>query len=173
MKKLWVIPILALLLAGCGGEKTLETGTDAVDAPVAATMQQVLVQLPEELSSPVLQSEKTGTLYICDDYSVTVQTVSAGDLNATIRNATGLNREDLQIMQTEENGIKRYRWVWATGGENGVQVGRGCILDDGNYYYVLTAQADEAATGRVQSAWKEIFGSFRLAQERENISTGS
>ena len=94
-------------------------------------------------------------------------------MNATIRNATGLNREDLQIMQTEENGIKRYRWVWATGGENGVQVGRGCILDDGNYYYVLTALVDEAATGRVQSAWKEIFGSFRLAQEREEISTGS
>lgn len=173
MKKLWVIPILALLLAGCGGEKTLETVNDTVDAPVVATMQQVLVQLPEELSSPVLQSEKTGTLYLCDDYSVTLQTVSAGDLNATIRNATGLNREDLQIMQTEENGIKRYRWVWATGGENGVQVGRGCILDDGNYHYVLTALADEEATTQVQSAWKEIFGSFRLAQERENISTGS
>jgi len=142
MKKLWVIPVLALLLAGCGGEQTLETINDTEDAPVVATQQRVLLQLPEELSSPVLQSEKTGTLYICDDYSVMVQTVSAGDLNATIRNATGMNREDLQIMQTEENGVKRYRWVWATGGENGVQVGRGCVLDDGNYHYVLTTLAD-------------------------------
>ena len=62
MKKLWVIPILALFLAGCGGEKTLETVNDTVDTPVVATMQQVLVQLPEALSSPVWQSEKTGTL---------------------------------------------------------------------------------------------------------------
>lgn len=173
MKKLWVIPILALLLAGCGGEKTLETVGDVEETPVIATMQRVLLQLPEELSAPVLQSEKTGTLYICDDYSVTVQTVAAGDLGKTIRNATGMEREDLQIMQTEEKGVKRYRWVWATGGENGVQVGRGCVLDDGYYHYVLTALADEKAASRVQPAWKEIFGSFRLAQEREEISTGS
>ncbi len=173
MKKLWVIPILALLLAGCGSEKTLETVGDVEETPVIATVQRVLLQLPKELSSPVLQSEKTGTLYICDDYSVTVQTVAAGDLNQTIRNATGMDREDLQIMQTEERGIKRYRWVWATGGENGVQVGRGCVLDDGNYHYVLTALADEGAVGQIQSAWKEIFSSFRLADEREGISTGS
>lgn len=173
MKKLWVIPILALLLAGCGGEKALETVSDEQETPVVATEQRVLLQLPEELSAPVLQSEKTGTLYVCDDYSVTVQTVDAGDLNETIRNATGMNRADLQIMQTEEKGVKRYRWVWATGGENGVQVGRGCVLDDGNYHYVLTALADEAAASRIQPAWKEIFGSFRLAQEREEVSTGS
>ena len=102
MKKLWVIPILALLLAGCGGEKTLETVGDVEETPVIATMQRVLLQLPEELSAPVLQSEKTGTLYICDDYSVTVQTVAAGDLGKTIRNATGMDRADLQIMQTEQ-----------------------------------------------------------------------
>lgn len=173
MRKLWVIPILALLLAGCGGEKTMETINDEQETPVVATEQRVLLQLPEELSSPVLQSEKTGTLYICDDYSVTVQTVAAGNLDATIRNATGMNGEDLQIIQTEERGVKRYRWVWATGGENGVQIGRGCILDDGNYHYVLTALADEDAASRVKSAWNEIFGSFRLADEREGISTGS
>ena len=173
MKKLWVIPILAVLLAGCGGEKTLETVSDMEDTPVVAAEQRVLLQLPQELSAPVLQSEKTGTLYICDDYSVAVQTVNAGDLDKTIRNVTGMDREDLQIMQTEENGVKRYRWVWATGGENGVEVGRGCILDDGHYHYVLTALADEKAASRVQPVWKEIFSSFRLAQEREQISTGS
>lgn len=173
MKKLWVIPILAFLLAGCGSEKTLETVSDAEETPVIATQQRVLLQLPQELSAPVLQSEKTGTLYICDDYSVTQQTVSSGDLDKTIRNATGMDRTDLQIMQTEEKGVKRYRWVWATGGENGVQVGRGCILDDGHYHYVLTALADEKVVSKVQPAWKEIFGSFRLADEREQISTGS
>ena len=173
MKKLWVLPILALLLAGCGSEKMMETVSDMEETPVIAAEQRVLIQLPQELSAPVLQSEKTGTLYICDDYSVTVQTVASGDLNATIRNVTGKDRADLQIMQTEELGVKRYRWVWATGGEKGVQVGRGCILDDGNYHYVLTALADEDAAGGVQSAWKEIFGSFRLADEREGVSTGS
>lgn len=173
MKKLWVIPILALLLAGCGGEKSLETVGDAIDAPVIATQQRVLLQLPKELTAPVLQNEKDGKMYICDDYSVTVQTVSAGDLNKTIHNATGMHREDLQIIQTQQGSVKRYQWVWATGGEKGAQVGRGCILDDGNYHYVVTVLADEEAVARVQSAWKEIFGSFRLADEREQVSTGS
>jgi len=173
MKKLWFIPLLALLLTGCGGEQTRETVSDVHTAPVVAAAQRILVQLPAELSAPTLQSEKTGTLYVCEDYSVTLQTVEAGDLNRTIREATGMTRDSLQIMETMQDGIKRYQWVWAVGGETGVQVGRGCILDDGAYHYVITAMADEENTGRVQAAWQEIFRSFRLAQEREEVSTGS
>ena len=92
MKKLWIIPILALLLVGCGSEKSLETVGDVQDTPVIPTMQRILLQLPQELSAPVLQSEKTGTLYICDDYTVMVQTVTGGDLDKTVRTVTGMNR---------------------------------------------------------------------------------
>ena len=142
-------------------------------APVVAGMQQILVQLPPEISTPVLQDEKTGMLYLCDDYSLVVQTMKAGDLEKTIQNATGKNKEDLQILQTKQGGVKRYQWMWTANGENGIQVGRGCILDDGTYHYVLTALADEAVAGKVQPVWKEIFGSFRLTADRENINTGS
>ena len=173
MKKFWIIPLLALLLAGCGGEPVRETVSDVPMAPVVSVAQRIMVQLPPELSAPALQSENTGALYICDDYSVTVQTVEAGDLSRTIREATGMRRESLQIMETEQGGVKRYQWVWAVGGETGVQVGRGCILDDGAYHYVITAMADEDAVSRVQPVWQEIFRSFRLAEEREQISTGS
>lgn len=173
MKKLWVIPLLALLLSGCGGDKALETISDVQDTPVSAMAQKILVQLPQELSAPALQSEESGTLYLCDDYSVTVHTVEAGDLEKTIRSATGMNKEDLQIMQTKQGDATRYQWVWATNGENGIQVGRCCILDDGAYHYVLTALADEGKAAEVQSSWKEIFGSFRLTEEREEINTGS
>lgn len=173
MKKLWIIPLLVLLLVGCGGEPARETVSDVPVAPVISVARRILVQLPPELSAPTLQSEKSGTLYLCDDYAVTVQTVEAGDLSRTIREATGMNRQSLQIMETKQDGVKRYQWVWAVGGENGVQVGRGCILDDGTYHYVITAMADENAVSRVQPAWQEMFRSFRLAEEREQISTGS
>ena len=173
MKKLWVIPLVALLLCGCGGDKTRETISDVEDTPVAAIAQKILVQLPPELSAPALQSETAGTLYLCDDYSVTVQTVEAGDLEKTIRSATGMNREDLQILETKQADAKRYQWVWATNGENGIQVGRGCVLDDGAYHYVLTAMADEDKVAKVQLSWREIFNSFRVTEEREPINTGS
>ncbi len=173
MKKLWIIPLLALLLTGCGGEKMLETVADVPVEPVVSAVQRIQVQLPPELSAPALQSQQTGTLYLCDDYSVTVQTVEAGDLAKTIRNATGMDREKLQIQKTRQGDTKRYQFMWTANGENGIQVGRACILDDGVYHYVLTAQADETVAGKVQSAWKEIFASFCLATEREAVSTGS
>ena len=173
MKKIWVIPLIVLLLAGCSKNSMLETVSDVPAASVVAPMQRILVQLPPELSTPALQSEKEGKLYLCDDYSVVIHTVQAGDLEQTIRNATGMEKDDLQIMQTRQGSGKRYQWVWTTNGENGIQVGRGCVLDDGAYHYVLTTLADEAKFGKVQSAWKEIFASFRLTTDREEISTGS
>ena len=173
MKKLLLVPLLLLLLAGCGKQETLETITDTMDTPVASVEQRIQVQLPEELSTPALESETGGSLYLCDDYSVTVQVVEAGDLPKTIRNATGMDIDDLQIIQTKQGENKCYQWVWSTIGENGTQVGRGCILDDGAYHYVLTALTDEAKTETVQMQWKEIFTSFSLATEREAVSSGS
>ena len=173
MKRMLMIPLLALLLAGCGGEKTMETVSDVQAAPVVANVQRIQLQLPPELSAPALQSQETGSLYLCEDYSLTVQTVDSGDLQKTIRNATGMDQKDLQIQKTQKGDAKCYQWVWTTGGETGIQVGRGCVLDDGKYHYVLTALADETVAGDVQPVWREIFASFCLATEREEISTGS
>ena len=173
MKKIWVIPLLVAMLAGCGKQPALETVTDMPYTPVVSAVQRILVQIPPELSTPALQSEQAGKLYLCDDYSVTIQTVEAGDLEKTIHNATGMQKKDLQILQTQQGDIKRYQWVWTANSETGIQVGRGCVLDDGTYHYVLTAMTNERSYEKIKSAWKEIFASFRLASEREEVSTGS
>lgn len=173
MKKVLIIFLVVVFLAGCGKKPALETVTDVLDTPTASVMQRVQLQLPPELSAPVMESEETGTLYLCDTYSVALQTVAGGDLEKTIRSTTGMEKEKLQILQTRRGDAKCYQWVWSSSGETGVQVGRGCILDDGAYHYVLTAQADEQAAYQVQSQWREIFASFCLAIEREEVSTGS
>jgi len=173
VKRLWIIVVIGMLLAGCGGQETLETVTDVIDAPVIAKVQKILMQVPQELSSPVMQSENGGKLYVCDDYTVTVQIVESGDLVKTIRDATGMEKKELQILQTKQGDAKRYQWVWTANAETGIQVGRGCILDDGAYHYILTALADEAVTEKVRPSWNEMFASFRLTEEREEISTGS
>ena len=173
MKKLWALALVALFLTGCGGEKSLETITDVQDTPVVSTTQQILVQLPPELSTPALQNSENGTLYMCEDYSLVIQTVESGDLARTIQNATGMKKEDLQIVQTQQGSAKRYQWVWTANGETGAQIGRGCVLDDGAYHYVITALVDEALAKEVQPVWKEIFASFRLTPEKEPINTGS
>lgn len=173
MKKLVTILMMAVLLGGCSKKTVMETVSDVLDVPTAAPMQQILVQLPPELSVPAMENTESGSLYLCDTYSVTVQTVEGGDLRKTIRNATGMETEDLQIMETLQEGNKCYQWVWSTNGESGVQIGRGCILDDGAYHYVLTALAEETAAGVVQPVWKELFASFQIVSGSENVSTGS
>lgn len=173
MRKLLVIPLIVLLLCGCSRQTMLETVTDEMAEPVVAAVQRVELHLPPELSAPALQSQENGTLYLCDDYSVTVQTLQSGDLRKTIRTATGLDKENLQVQTTRQGDVKRYQFMWTANGEKGIEVGRTCILDDGVYHYVLTALADEGAAGQVQQTWREIFTSFCLATEREPVSTGS
>ena len=172
MKKIWLILTVGLLLTGCSKQKAMETVTDVYMSPEQANKQQIMLQLPQELSSPVLQNEEAGALYLCDEYSVTVQTVPAGDLAETVHNVTGVEKENLQMLHTREGDTLRYQWVWAVNGENGIQVGRGCILDDGSYHYVLTALADEDSAWKMNKTWQEMFASFHLA-EGEYISTGS
>ena len=174
MKRIGVIIVsfAVLFFAGCSEQQILETVSDVHAAPAVAVMQQIIVQLPEELSVPALQDEKNGKLYLCDDYSVTVQTVEAGDLTETIQSVTGMDRKELQVLQTKQGDTVRYQWVWTSNGENGIQVGRGCILDDGSYHYVLTAMAEEENAKKVQTVWREMFASFRVVTG-EPISSGS
>ena len=173
MKKLVWIFLIAVLLTGCSKNATLETVSDVWDVPTTASMQQILVQLPPELSVPAMKNDEVGTLYLCDDYSVTVQTVEAGDLQKTIRNATGMEKDNLQIIETRQGPIKCYQWVWTANTEEGIQIGRGCVLDDGSYHYVLTALAEEKAAEQLRPVWQEMFSSFRLIEGGEDLSTGS
>ena len=173
MRKLLVILLLVLLLCGCSKETMLETVTDEMAEPVVAAMQRTQLYLPPELSAPALQNQENGTLYLCDDYSVILQTLPSGDLSKTISTVTGLNKEKVQIQTTRQGNVKRHQFIWTASGEQGIEVGRTCVLDDGVYHYVLTALAPEEIAGQVQETWKEIFVSFCLASEREPISTGS
>lgn len=173
MRKLCVILLIALLLCGCSKDTLLETVSDVPAEQVVARVQQIRVNLPPELSTPAMQSQEGGKLYLSEDYSVLVQTLQAGDLAQTVRTVTGLDKENLQIQTTQQGSAKRYQFTWVTTGERGARVGRTCILDDGTYHYVLTALAEEAAAEKLQPTWKEMFASFCLAPEKEPVSTGS
>ena len=73
-----------------------------------------------------------------------------------------MQKDDLDILRTKQGDVKRYQWVWTSAGEEGVQVGRACVLDDGAYHYIVTAQASEAIAGELQAQWQEIFASVSI-----------
>lgn len=161
MKKLCLIFALAVLLTGCGAAETYETLADEVVQSVMAQPKEIKVTLPEEAVLPAMESDN-GTLYICKDYDVTVQTLESGNLEATIRTISGYSPEELTVMETSAGEMTKYDFVWTSTSDTGEQVGRAMILDDGSYHYVLTTMADADVVSEYKEIWNGLFESFQL-----------
>lgn len=158
MKRLVYILLSMLLLSGCGSEETLETVADEWMVPVMAQPREISVQLPEDLVMPVLEQDGS-QLYMGDGFELMVDVQNAGDLSGTVRSMCGYEQENLTVIQTQQEGMERYDFVWTTAGETGDRLGRGVILDDGNYHYCLSALRDQGDTA---VRWREVFSSFSL-----------
>ena len=173
MKKYLLFTILAILLTGCGSKQTLETVTDEYVQPVMAQMQQIAVSLPMDATVSVLEEASAGTIYLCDGYTVTVQTTEAGDLQRTLQETTGYSAEELRTIQTQCGDLTRTEGVWTAAGEQEEQLGRFAVLDDGNYHYVLTCMVDVSRVEQLQPTWQDLFDSFRLVSPGTELNTGS
>ena len=119
------------------------------------------VKLPEEAAMPVSETD-SGRLYLCRDYEIALQTLSSGDLNGTIRSVTGYGKEELTVLETMRSDMPCYEFTWTCAGETGERIGRGIILDDGNYHYVMTALWDADQTKNLQVIWSDVFSSFHV-----------
>lgn len=154
--------MLALVLSGCGVQETYETVKDTLMQPEQGLAKQVVLALPEDASVPAMQSDVSGSLYLCDGYFVTVQTLESGDLQSTIKDATGFDRNLLPIIETVQGDVYRYECVWTAAGETEEQIGRLAVLDDGSYHYVVTAMADASKAGQLTTKWNQLFSSLTL-----------
>ena len=161
MKRMLVFALVMMLLSGCAAEETLETIADDPVQPVMAQPREIAVSLPGEAAIPTMEGD-TGRMYLADDYEIYIQTLESGDLDATIRTVSGYSKDSLTVMNTEAEGIERYEFVWASAGEEGERIGRGVVLDDGNYHYVMTVLRDADTTENSQIVWGDVFASFRL-----------
>ena len=156
-----VLLLLMILLTGCGAEQTMETVADELVIPVMAQPRLICVELPGETALPVFENDN-GRIYICNDYEIAVQTLEAGDLDRTIQTVSGLSKEDVTVVETNADDVRRYELVWAAVGEGGDRGGRAAILDDGNYHYclsVLRGMGDEKS----QISWDQVFSTFHLS----------
>lgn len=161
MKKMWIAVLAALLLAGCGQVETAETVADVFEEPVMAAPSQIRLELPGEALECAMESD-TGRLYLGNGYDVMVQTLSGGDLDATVRELTGFSSDEITVMQTRREYPKRWEFAWAAAGEGGDRIGRGVVIDDGNYHYCLSVLQDADAP-ESQIVWSEVFHSFALS----------
>lgn len=161
MRRIWMAAALALLLSGCGAKETLETVSDTIIEPVPAAPAQISVRLPDNAVAPVLESESE-QVYLCENYEIVVETHASGDLDATIAAISGYDREQLTVMQTQQDGAARYDFVWVSAGETGDRLGRAVILDDGSYHYCMSVLRDAENQEKSQVVWSDVFASFSL-----------
>lgn len=161
MKKLICILMAGLMLTGCRVRDTFETVTDELVAPVMATPRQLNIDLPKEAEAASFPSD-SGTLFICDDYELAVETLSSGDLDATLKTMTGQGQEAISLMTTKQGDCKRYDFVWAGVNDDGEFSGRGTILDDGVYHYCLSLVRPLDRMNNSQVVWSRVFSSFSV-----------
>ena len=162
MKRLLITALSIFCLAGCGVQETFETVEDTLVQPVLAPGYQVQLSLPESVAIPTMDNGTGGKLYLCDGYTVTVQTFSAGSLDDTLQEVAGYPRETLTLIETAQGDFVRYDCAWSSMGEGENQVCRGVILDDGTHHYVVTVMAPESEAGAFRETWQKLLSSITL-----------
>lgn len=172
MKKLFVLLLITSMLLGCGAEETFEVVEDVIPVEQVAVPQQFFVSLPDEAMAPTFLGDGE-ELYVCQGYTISKQIQESGDMEKTVNTLTGHSQEDIQIIKTFYDNCDRYDLVWTAAGEEGLQLGRACILDDGNYHYILSTLAGEDTAGQLRDTFQDMYDSCKLLDPDVNLSTGS
>lgn len=162
MKKWWMCLCVVFFLTGCAAAETFETVADDILQPVMAPAGEIVLTLPESASAQTALGGDGDKLYFCDGYTVTVQTMDRGDLDRTTKTLCGFGADSLNIVETVNDGCKRWDWVWTAAGEGGDAVGRAAVIDDGNYHYCVTIMADAGKAGQLEAEWSALLRSFSV-----------
>ena len=161
MKKVCFLLVLLLLLTGCGSAGDFEPMQD-VYAPVALSEPAAVeLSFPEEAGMEVFAGE-SGRIYLCDGYCIAVETLTGGSIDGTLRQLTGYGADSLTVLQRTDGVVQRYECAWTSAGENGDQVARAVVLDDGQYHYCVSVMADADEAGSLQAQWQGILSSVSL-----------
>ena len=163
VKKWWMIVLFVIFLTGCADVGDLETMNDDFVLREAVPGQ-ILLSLPGDAGEEALCGTEERQLYICENYTITVQTMSGGDLKRTLQTVTGFDPSALTVVQTRVDALDSYQTVWTAAGEGGDQLCRAKILSDGEFHYVLSVMADCAVAGDLTDAWQTLFDSFGVSR---------
>ena len=163
MFKLVIVVVLLLALCGCSGAQVLETVTDSELTPIIAQARELELTLPED-AAVYTAAVGSDRVYFCDGYCITVQTLAGGNINSTMQQVTGFSRDALSVMETRQDDALRYDLAWSCMAEEGQQVCRATVLDDGYYHYAVAVMGDYEDAGRMLDSWEQVLGSVALSR---------
>ena len=162
MKKLVFLLVLVMVLSACGRETpVMETVTDEIAEQTAAEPKPMAVWLPDGAAKQTMAGAGEGYTWL------RLQTMTSGDIRATLEQLTGLSSDRLTVMEYEREGLQLYQTVWSSASEEGITMGRCMVADDGDYHYCLSLIAPENADTAEDFA--QICASLDLTGEQRDI----
>ena len=167
MKKLVWMLVLMMICAGCGNTEApvFETITDEISEPVSAEPKPVSVWLPDGAAAQTMAEGESGECYTWGACELRIRTMDSGDIRATLQTLPGLDPDRLTVMEYEREGVQLYQSVWSMTSEDGVNLGRCMVADDGNYHYCISLVSPENAD--VEEDYARICASLDLSGEEK------
>lgn len=163
MKK-WILGMFLLFgvfLCGCRGGESFEVIADNVGELPVIEPAKVEVKIPEDGTLAVM-SGSDWQCYEGENYQIILQTYPSGDLNQTLQNITGYNKDHLSVMEISGENIDKYLCAWSAVSEEGELVGRCTVLDDGVYHYCLSVLVDAEVSGEIRDTVDAVFATYSL-----------
>ena len=144
MKKLVFLLVLVMVLSACGRETpVMETVTDEIAEQTAAEPKPMAVWLPDGAAKQTMAG--AGECYTWGECELRLQTMTSGDIRATLEQLTGLSSDRLTVMEYEREGLQLYQTVWSSASEEGITMGRCMVADDGAHHYCISLLSPEGA----------------------------
>lgn len=149
MKKLGILVIwgLAVLLGGCtpAQEATGETVQDElVWVSEMEPRYDISIAVPAQGEEVTALAGGNAQVYGLEgEFTLITQILQADSPEAALRELTGREGAQLAVITTMAEGMPRYDLSWVCMGENGLELCRGVVLDDGQYFYTATAHCPE------------------------------
>ena len=153
-----LVILLAFMLSGCQAAQTFEKVEDVYNEEQIAEPRKIQLSLPENAVLTMVNDNRK--LYFCAGYEISVEIIPAGNLDQTIYTLTGFRKNDLTVMQTVSAVGIRYEWVWTGASEEGDNVSRGVLIDDGIYHYCVCFYCPAEEAGALYETWQDSTNSF-------------
>lgn len=164
---IWMLCLgFCLGMWGCRSQENVvwETVSDNLESPVASVTPpySMTFGVPEDAQLVEAFSGDSQQVYQQEEgkYEIVAQTLTADSLDSLLQELTGFSKDELDLVETTAFSMPRYDLAWCAADDEGQQVSRATILDDGVYYYVLCATAREDAVCRAEL--EEVFQSLGL-----------
>ena len=154
----WVGMLLFLtMLCGCGAQPVWERVED--ELPAAVNFYEMNLDLPSD--AVLLEEQADCKLYQSGDLEITTSSFSAQNLQDAVKQLSGFEPQNLNILQTTSGGMEEYQFAWYAETAEGGRIFRADLIMDETRCYAVVCSGPESA-GNFHEQSRQVIAAFSL-----------